>query len=340
MVQHGVNWSARELASVAGEFGVHPVSFTPVRRAWRVETPEGPLFLKCTALTSPELAFVAPALQYLRQQGESAPRLFRDYRGRPWVGRGRYSFLLTEWVEGREASFTNPADLGRAVEAVARLHGRGEGFHAPLAGHVRVEWGRWPEKFGRRAAQLETFRAEARAAGGPFDRAWLALWPLHAWQARRALKLLERSAYPRLTAAGTRRPVICHHDLSERNFLLGEHGEVWLVDFDYCVQDLPLHDLANLLHRQGQATGWEPEVARASLAAYDRLRPFRRPDRRLLLALLAWPHRYWLLGWQRYVERLPWSEQRWLDAVGKRGEEAPTREWFLAMLAMDLSLGR
>jgi CotS family spore coat protein len=332
VVQPDVNWSARELYAIMGEFGVEPQGFTPVRRAWRVETATGPLFLKVARLTPPELGFVAAALAYLADRGEAVPHLRRDYLDRPWAARGDCAFLLSDWVEGREASFLNPADLAPAVEAVARLHRSGEGFQAPRTGAGRVEWGRWPEKFGRRAAQLEIFRREAEAAGGPFDRAWLALWPGHAAQATRALRLLGRSEYPRLSATG-RRPVICHHDLSERNFLVSGDGQARLVDFDYCLQDFALHDLANLLQRQGQATGWQVAAARLALGAYDRQRPLTRPERGLLLVFLAWPHRYWLLGWQRYVERLGWPEARWLDAAAKRTEEAPVREGFLGALS-------
>ncbi len=335
MVRRGGEWPIRELSSVVREFGRQPTSFTPVRRAWRVETPDGPHFLKCTALTPPELTFVAAALAYLRRRGEPTPRLELDGSGRPWVERRGYAFLLTEWVEGREVCFRDPADLALAVGAVARLHCRGEGFQPPPAGYPRVEWGRWPERFGRRAALFETFRSAALAAGREVDRAYLALWAYHADQARQALRLLERSAYPRLTAGGRRQPVICHHDLSERNFLVNG-GEVRLIDYDYCLHDLAVHDLANLLHRQAKAEDWEAAPARAALALYDRIRPLAREERRLLLALLAWPHRYWLLGWQRYVERLAWPEERWLDTLAKQAAEAEARQDYLAALRDEL----
>ncbi|MDI6870612.1 MAG: CotS family spore coat protein [Bacillota bacterium] len=328
-------WTTRELSAVVGEFGLQPVSFTPVRRAWRVDTVDGPRFLKCTTLTAPELTFVAAALDYLRRRGEPAPQLELDCRGRPWVERQGYAFLLTDWVDGREAHFPDPADLVLAVEAVAYLHLRGEGFRPPPAGHLRVEWGRWPERFGRRAVQLQVFREAARAAGGRVDRAYLALWPYHFEQARKALKLLESSAYPFLSAAGRRRPVICHHDLSERNFLLSGGG-VRLIDFDYCLYDFPAHDLANFLQRQAQAEDWEAAPAQSALRFYERVRPLQRGERRLLLALLIWPHRYWLLGWQRYTERLLWPEERWLDALAKRAEEAELREEYLAGLRAEL----
>lgn len=334
-MKRGGEWSTRELSSVVREFGRQPVSFTPVRQAWRVETTDGPRFLKCTALAPSELIFVAAALTHLHRRDWPAPRLELGQRGCPWVERRGYAFLLTDWVKGREACFPDPADLTLAVEAVACLHRAGEGFVPPPAGYARVEWGRWPEKFGRRAALFQVFQAAARAAGGESDRAYLALWPYHVGQAQRALRLLERSAYPRLTAAGRRRPVICHHDLSERNFLVSG-GEVRLIDYDYCLHDLPVHDLANLLWHQARAEDWEAAPASSTLALYDRMRPLSREERRLLLALLTWPHRYWLLGWQRYVERLAWPEERWLDTLAKRAEEAELQEEYLATLQGEL----
>lgn len=334
-MRRGAGWSTGELASVVREFGREPVSFTPVRQAWRVETPGGPRFLKCTVLTPSELTFVAAALNHLRRRGWPAPCLELDRQGRPWVERRGHAFLLTDWVDGREACFPDRGHLTLAVEAVARLHRAGEGFRPPLAGYPRVEWGRWPEKFGRRAALFQFFREAALASGKRFDRAYLALWPEHVNQARGALRILECSAYPRLTAAGRRRPVICHHDLSERNFLV-QDGVVRLVDYDYCLHDLPVHDVANLLQHQARAENWEAEPARLALAIYDGIRPLSGEERQLLLALLTWPHRYWLLGWQRYVERLSWPEDRWLDALAKRADEAELREAYLAALRAEL----
>lgn len=330
MVRHG-DWSAGQLRRVVWEFGLEPLGFTPVRRAWRVETAEGPRFLKCTALSPAELAFVTAAAAHLRSRGEPAPQFHTDHLGRPYVARPGYSFVLTDWLTGREADFDDPEDLGLAVKAVARLHWRGEGFIAPPSGRVRVEWGHWPEKFGRRVVLFQAFREAALAVRGEFDHAYLALWDYHAGRAKEALRLLEGSVYPRLISSHLRAPVICHHDLSKRNFLIRE-AEACLVDFDYCVQDHPVHDLANLLQRLGQSEDWETGKAEGVLAAYDRLCPLSRGERNLLLALLVWPHRFWLLGWQHYVERLPWAEERWLGSVRRRGEEAGPRERFVSAL--------
>ncbi|HHW14151.1 MAG TPA: CotS family spore coat protein [Firmicutes bacterium] len=339
MAQRADEWSTRELSAVVKEFGLHPLAFTPVRRAWRAETEDGPRFLKSTSLSLPELLFVAAAVDYLRRRGEPAPRWETGRHGLPWVERGGRRFVLSEWVEGREASFPEAADLRRAAEAVARLHRHGEGFQPPAESWMRVEWGRWPERFGRRSVQLEAFREAARQARDAFGRGYLALWPYHAVQARQALALLARSAYPEISAAGRRCSVICHHDLSERNFLVGPDG-VRLIDFDYCLQDLAVHDLANLLQRLAQATGWEVQAAGEALSVYERVEPLTREERLLLAALLRWPHRYWLLGWQRYVERLPWPEERWLDALDSRLEEAERREGFLADLQAGFGLPR
>lgn len=345
MVKRGGEWPSWELASVVREFGMHPEDFTPVRSAWRVDTPEGPRFLKCTTLTPPEIIFLWEALSHLERRGEPVPRLAQDSLGRPWVARPPYAFLLTDWVTGREARFSDPSDLERAAQAVARLHRRGEGFVPSSAARARVEWGRWPERFGRRARQLEEFRAAASVSKDDFDREYLAIWPFYAAQARKALKLLAGSAYPRLSAARLRRPVICHHDLCQQNFLItGERGTrggggVRLIDFDYCIHDLAPHDLANFVWRRVQGEG-SPAPARTVLRAYTRLRPLSRAELRLLWALLVWPHRFWLIGWQRYVEQLPWPEERWRDAVARQAQDAGVREGLLAALADDLETRR
>ncbi|MGE5508351.1 MAG: CotS family spore coat protein [Chitinophagales bacterium] len=347
-------WSVRDLRPVLAEYGLDIQGVAPVRKAWRIETEAGPRFLKMSTLTLPELSFVSAALAHLRRQGgEAIPRLYPTYQGRLWVEQRGRRFTLTDWYEGRELDFESPLELEAAILTLSRLHRWGEGFQAPPEGRLRVEWGRWPEKFGRRVTHFEWYRREAEADGSRFAREYAALLPAYLHQAKWALELLERSAYPKLSATRLARPVICHHDLSDRNFLVTggapeEAGKAApacaplrarLVDFDYCLHDLRVHDLANLIQRYTFMMGCDVSAAERALATYDRLNPLSRDELRLLVALMAWPHRFWLLGWQRWQERLPWSEQRWLDAVEKRAEELAERERFLSALAVDLGLG-
>lgn len=343
-------WSSEALRPVLAEYGLEVLDATPVRKAWRIETEAGPRFLKVSTLTLPELSFVSAALTHLRREGgEAIPHLYPTYQGRPWVEQGGRRFTLTDWYEGRELDFENPPELEAAILTLSRLHRWGEGFQPPPEGRLRVEWGRWPEKFGRRVTHFEWYRQQAEADGSQFARDYAALLPAYLHQARWALGLLERSAYPKLSATRLARPVICHHDLSDRNFLVtgGPEGPgppdslptARLVDFDYCLHDLRVHDLANLIQRYTFMMGCDVAAAEHALATYDRLYPLSGDELRLLVALMAWPHRFWLLGWQRWSERLPWTEERWLDAVEKRVEELAERERFLSALAVRLGLG-
>lgn len=41
----------------------------------------------------------------------------------------------------------------------------------------------------------------------------------------------------------------CHHDYAHHNILVDDKNELNIIDFDYCILDSHLHDLASLLIR-------------------------------------------------------------------------------------------
>ena len=38
----------------------------------------------------------------------------------------------------------------------------------------------------------------------------------------------------------------CHHDFAHHNLLIDKQGEINVIDFDYCILDSHIHDLASL----------------------------------------------------------------------------------------------
>lgn len=289
--------------------------------------------LKPSSLSRREALFVAAALDHLNRTGfTGAPRLYPTLANEPLARCGRRRFQLLSWQEGEEADYLRPGDIEQAASALAHLHVASTGFQPPFP-RFRVLFGRWPSMFRRKQEEIAGFAALAAGVPRPtaFDREYTRLAPLWLAAADEAQAELASSSYRKLAAAEARRGNICHHDLAHHNLLLTKDGPV-LVDFDYAVADLGLHDLANLLRRVIRLTRWDPCPALAALHAYGEQRGLSQDEVRVLVPLLRFPEEGWQIGRQYYVEDLPWPVERFLEQLARKADTSPARRLCLAAI--------
>ena len=321
----------RESAVLAEGWGIIPISAERVRKVWRIETPAGVFCLKRSGLSPNDALFVERLVAHARRRGFArAPAAIPDRRGAPFLEYGGAIYLLFPWIDGREADFDREENLASAVAVLAEFHRAGAGFVPYRSDPERVRWGAWPALFAARFAQLCEFGARAAMVqSSPFCRLYGHLFPYYLAEADRALRLLTASPYQRVTEEGLCRRTVCHHDPSPRNLLIDTEGRPFLIDFEYSLADLRLHDLANLLLRLLHRHGWRPEVARKVIGFYHRENPLDERELAVLYPFLLWPQDFWQIGLQFFAERLPWPPERFLDTLRRRTADREERAAFL-----------
>lgn len=155
--------------------------------------------------------------------------------------------LLTTWLPGRPltgADLRDPAHLVRAADLLSGLHA------LPATGPVLdlpVAVDRYARLAGAGAAEL----AEAT-----------------------------RAALRDCRADGRETTCLCHNDPTPGNFIAGEDGRLWLIDWEYAALGDPAFDLAGL----AEGAALDRAADDVLLAAYFR-RPATAPERGL--------HRRW-----------------------------------------------
>ncbi|MFT4201143.1 fructosamine kinase family protein [Gordonia sp. (in: high G+C Gram-positive bacteria)] len=203
-----------ELVDGLGVRDATPVSGGDIARAYRLDTPDGPLFLKWRPDATPDL-FEREAA------GLRALRAHRGDLGVPEVLRESPSGLVLEWIEGGSPTAVTEADLGRGL---ARLH-RTTGDHfgslddalAGYLGSAEVDLtptADWPRVFvGRRVIPLIDRGIEQGVV------------------APEARELIDRLAPRAADLCGPAEPpALVHGDLWAGNRMVGVGGRNWLID--------------------------------------------------------------------------------------------------------------
>lgn len=192
---------------------VTPVSGGDIARAYRLTTPDGPLFLKTRADPMPSLfEREAASLRALRATSAIAvPEVLREHE----------AGLVLEWIDVGGRTPTSEADLGRRLAALHRttndLFGALDGWPAPYIGSQPVDLtptDDWASFYVERRVLPLTRRAVETGRLDP-----------------QALRHAERAAGRARELCGPPEPpALLHGDLWAGNRLVDRSGTNWLID--------------------------------------------------------------------------------------------------------------
>jgi CotS family spore coat protein len=331
MINSNPGLDASILSAIAEQYSLQINSSCQHRKIWRLETAGGPLYLKKTKLTPADLHFIHAALTHLYRQGfNQTPPFMLNRSGEPFCRTADGLYVLTPWFNGRELDFRLFMDLQQAATFLARFHLKSRGF-IPPPNATRSGWPDWPTQLAQRITQLEHFCRLARAEKevSPFSRLYLRYFEPFYRQAILSCERLAVVPYPAVAVAAQRELGFCHHDYSGRNIMRTYDNRLVLVDFDYCLQDIRIHDLLNLLVRNLKHNNWRMELCQLILTTYHQATTLTPEEMEVMQVLLYWPQDFWQIGLQYYVEKLSWPPERFLKKLEHRVQQRFERERFL-----------
>ncbi|MDD2420913.1 MAG: CotS family spore coat protein [Heliobacteriaceae bacterium] len=326
---------------VLAAFALNPRRIKPLRNAFRIETPEGRCVIKQCELSIKDLMFIQEAQHHLTKNGfrrfaalriNPQGSLLLEIDGTFWVS--------TNWVEGRECDYDHSLDITTAVKGLAEFHLAARGFSLENCAE-RNYWGKWPQIFANKIKQMEECQTIAgqKQFPGLFDHLYLKHIDQMLATAREALLLLEGSAYQRLMQQEIKQGGFCHHDPASHNIIIGPNGQAYFLDFDYCLQDTRLHDLASLLIRVLKRHHWSLKKAFKVVDAYHQVYAVASGELAVMLCFIAFPNDFWQYGWAYYKENLNRPPEFHYRRLKRFANNLQNRRRFLRMFAKELLAG-
>lgn len=318
--------------AVARHYGLRPRRISSVRKVYKIDTDDGSWALKRSRLAAKDILFVHQVKEHVASCGfPNVDRFLLAPSGLPYVEHGGDTYVMTRWEESRESDYDIPEDLERAAKVLARFHICARGLHPDPSFDHRVFLGKWPAKFMRRILEMKAFKETAKSLRRQtkFDERYLEHLDYFLDEAREAVALLLRSRYGELVQEGTSDLQVCHHDYSNRNVLVKPDGSAHLVDFDYTIVDIKVHDVASLILRNMRRAAWDFTRAKTVINSYSRVLELSQPEIDLIYVFLRWPQDFWQVGLQYYVEHQPWPMKRFTGILRKRTSHLEEREAFL-----------
>ena len=317
---------------VLNKYGLVAEEVEKVKNVYKITTKDGTYCLKVVRYDFGHFLFILGAIKHLQNNGfKSILEIIKTIDDEEFIAiDGGYAYL-TEWIEARQCSYSNPLDLVIAASKLAELHKKSEGFTLTYGMNPRIGWLRWIEIFETRIKEIESFKEIIFRKGKltDFDKLYLEIMDGEIDKAASSIYNLRNSNYFNRMKKELPKNGFCHHDYANHNVLIEKDGKVIIIDFDFCILDTSLHDLGSLLIRKMKNGKWHLDNARLILDSYTAVNPIERSDIKILSGFIEFPQDYWQVGIQYYFEKQPWEEDFFMHKLLRVEEDREDKSDFI-----------
>jgi CotS family spore coat protein len=230
------------------------------------------------------------------------------------------SFYITNWVDGKEVDFKNIDDILDSARFLAQFHLVSKDLNIPDGINIRNKHGSWLENFNQHIHAVKEFgeKINKKPKTG-FDLIFKNNLHIFFREAELAVSLLKTKEAKHAFIEAEKERTICHDSFYYQNILRNQNGKLYLVDLESSLLDCTMSDLGKFIRRIICKTKfrWDFDLCRRIIDAYNSVRPITREELYPLLAMIAFPHKYWKFGKKRYIKKKKWSEEDYQNKLKK-----------------------
>jgi CotS family spore coat protein len=144
-----------------------------------------------------------------------------------------------------------------------------------------------------------------------------------------AIAMLSETQYDKLVDKARIDKGFIHHDFAHHNILQSFKGTTYVVDFDFCVCDIRIHDLGSLIIRNMKKCNWDVDKALYIIDCYNNKSSIETSELEVLVPFFLFPQDFWQISRQYYIERKNWDEEDYLEKMNKKSEYTDMRRRFI-----------
>jgi CotS family spore coat protein len=307
-------------------------SIEQVKNTYKIDAEEGRYCIKIIKYQFSHFYFILSAILHLQKRGfKKIPEILKTKNGEYYIEFLGYYAYLTEWIPAWQSNFDNPIELSRVSEKLAELHECSEGFSLTKDMKPRIGWFSWIDVFNTRKKEILDFknRINQKAYKSNFDLLYKSCIDEEVERADKCIRDLKNSNYIEFMEREVLKRGFCHHDYANHNILFTQKGDIYIIDFDYCIMDSHVHDLASLIIRAMKNGRWDNKKAELIIENYSKVKEVTEDDLKLMKHFICFPQSFWQIGIQKYWEQQPWEDELFLSRLTKYIEDREEREAFI-----------
>ncbi|MGL4570272.1 MAG: CotS family spore coat protein [Clostridium sp.] len=317
--------------NIEREYGIEVKTIEKVKHTYKINGNEG-YCLKVSQYKFPHFYFILSSMNHLRDNGfNSVLEILKTKSGKQYVEiDGKYAYL-TDWIKSRQSDFNNLEELSLVSNKLSELHKFSCGFNITPVMKPRIYWFSWINTFKTRINEIRDFqnRISQKAYKNDFDILYLSSLEEEIDRGCRSIKGLEKCKYFEIMQEQVMKRGFCHHDFANHNILIDDNEEIKIIDFDYCILDSNIHDLASLMIRSMKGDKWDKSIANVILDSYSKNIILTKDEFEMMKEFMRFPQDFWQIGLQVYWEQQPWGEEFFINKLNRYLNDRDQRERFI-----------
>lgn len=244
----------------------------------------------------------------------------------PYVNYENGTYVVIDVIDGRECTFENMVDLKNVSKGLAKFHEAGKNIKCDI--DSRNMSGKMIELIRKRIVDMKKYKdiADIHVNKSDFDKLYLRYCDYYIYESGEAANYLEDSAY---RDECKNKCTFCHHDLAHHNIMIGNDENVYFIDFDYCIIDLPYHDLCNIITKAVKHNLWSIDMTQTIIEGYSSVAPLTKDEMKILYGYLMFPQDFYEIAMAYYLKTRDWEEDEFFEKLKRRAEYKDMRIKFL-----------
>lgn len=294
-------------------FFIKKYQYRTKKAVWFVKTNQKNYALKRYLLDKKQWDMMISTYNFFSKEVNNVAPLINSKDDKPWVIYDNNYYILTNWVKGETPDYTNPDDLTKLVQGIAKLHLAARNYKETQKDNIDKHLGRWPLETRRKQGLLLEYKYEAEnRISEAFCKLYLKHYQNYFELFEEVAEIFESRLYQKWVNKVKETPCLCVNGFSPQNFSLGEKENFWLLHLDNICLDLPAKDLRKLIFKTMYIKGkWCPETFSLIMKIYLELYPLTRDELKVLLAELKAPHLFVNITTKFFLNRKPhWSKEK------------------------------
>lgn len=266
------------------------------RAVFKIETERNSYCLKKVYYNEESLLFVYSAMEWLYRNNLNVPRLLPSKNNSRFVLFNNMIFILTPWVAGDKCDFDNSTHINLSCQTLGKIHKVSKNFF-PIEGSTKREG---LEDFhlstSKHFNQLLENANYANNIKDRFSNIYLNNLDYNLDLAKLSLEISSTIDSSDLSTS------LCHGDYVNKNIIIDDKDNVFIIDFDKCKYDYSSYDISYFLRRllKRPTTNWDVQITIDVLNSYLKENTLTSSDFQYILAYLAFPQKYWKISRDYY----------------------------------------
>jgi len=266
------------------------------RSVYKIQGEDSCYCLKKVYLQKNDLLFVYSAIEWFYRNGIHVPKIISTLNRNRFVNYENMLFILTTWIEGNKCDYDNFNNLLAASTNLATMHFVSDKF-IPIDGcEKKYSSNDIYVSIKKHFEQLLVSSNMAFKYKDKFSKFFLDNFHDNLLLAQISLETASSINIKNLSKS------LCHMDYVNKNIIIDDKENLWVIDFDKCSMNYSVHDFSYFLRRlmKRENTMWNLEIAKYCIDAYNEIRPLNIDEYKYIMVYLSFPQKYWKISRDYY----------------------------------------